>query len=70
MVKINFFIVYSHESFHDFAQALVDLGCNNAIYLIGGDSYGFFRDSEGNCTEFLKNRNQKYKFENFILWKK
>lgn len=60
----------SQESFHDFAQALVDLGCNNAIYLIGGESYGFFRDYDGKCTEFHNRRNQKYRFENFILWKK
>ena len=31
------------ESFHDFAQALADLGVQNAIYLTGADSYGFCR---------------------------
>ena len=60
----------SQESFHDFAQALVDLGCKNAIYLIGSDSYGFYRDSDGKCIESNNRRYQKYRFENFIIWKK
>ena len=39
------------ESFHDFAQALVDLGVRNAIYLVGsGYSYGFRYDEQGNQT--------------------
>lgn len=32
------------ESFHDFAQALVDLKVDNAIYLVGSSSFGYFRD--------------------------
>jgi len=66
------FVVLSQtqESFHDFSQALVDLGCSNAIYLVGGDAYGFYKDSEGNCTEVHDLRRQKYRFENFILWRK
>lgn len=34
------------ESFHDFAQALADLGVQNALALIGGQAYGFRRDGE------------------------
>ena len=57
------------ESFHDFAQALVDLGVNNAIYLVGSTSYGFWYDKEGNVTEFSDLRHSKYKYESYILWR-
>jgi len=65
------FIVKSEaeESFHDFAQALVDLGCSNAIYLIGSTAYGYCYDKEGNLNEFFPRTAVKYKFENFIIWK-
>ena len=29
----------TRESFHDFAQALVDLGADNAIYIVGSSAY-------------------------------
>lgn len=37
------FMVHSvnNESFHDFAQALVDLGCDNAVYLVGSEAWGW-----------------------------
>ncbi|MBS5552473.1 MAG: hypothetical protein KHX53_10605 [Bacteroides sp.] len=43
------FMVHSvnRESFHDFAQALVDLGCTQAIYLVGSDSYGWCVNPKG-----------------------
>jgi hypothetical protein len=37
----------TRESFHDFAQALVDLGVNNAIYLVGSTAYGWSVDQNG-----------------------
>lgn len=40
------------ESFHDFAQALVDLGVDNAIYLIGSNAYGWATDADGQRHEF------------------
>ena len=65
------FVVKSEtpESFHDFAQALVDLGVNNAIYLVGSASYGFRHDENGNVEEFSEQRVSKYKYESYILWK-
>ncbi len=42
----------SRESFHDFAQALVDLGVDQAIYLVGGDAYGWAFDENGERHEF------------------
>ena len=40
------------ESFHDFAQALVDLGVDNGIYLVGSTSYGWATDAKGQRHEF------------------
>ncbi len=59
------------ESFHDFAQALVDLGAQNAIALTGGHAYGFIHDSEngfqtwgGDAKMWVKEPNV-----NFIVWR-
>ena len=40
------------ESFHDFAQALVDLGVDQAIYLVGSTAYGWAVDENGDRHEF------------------
>lgn len=40
------------ESFHDFSQALVDMGIDNAIYLVGGNAYGWAVDSYDERFEF------------------
>ena len=64
-------IVFSSapESFHDFAQALVDLRVDNAVYLVGSEySYGYFRDNEGQFTQFAEKRRGGQKFENYIVW--
>ena len=42
----------SIESFHDFSQALVDLGVDNAIYLVGANAYGWATDVDGQRHEF------------------
>lgn len=56
------------ESFHDFAQALVDIQVDNAVYLVGADSYGFFRDESGSLTEFNEGKAGRYRYENYIKW--
>lgn len=59
------------ESFHDFAQALEDLGVENALALTGGDAYGFLRDdnsglqSWGNVRVWGNAPNV-----NFIAWRR
>jgi len=40
------------ESFHDFSQALVDLGVNQAVYLVGSTAYGWAVDENGITHEF------------------
>jgi len=48
------FIVHSTqtESFHDFAQALVDLGCDNAVYLVGSEAWGWAVNEDGTKEEW------------------
>ena len=61
------------ESFHDFAQALADLGVQNAIYLTGADSYGFCRtDADGmpETTDWgVPQTGKAFENVNFIVWR-
>ncbi len=60
----------SDESFHDFTQALIDLGVENAIYLVGShSSFGWFIDGGGMKTLFAPDVHRgTYKNENYIIW--
>jgi hypothetical protein len=40
------------ESYHDFAQVLVDFGVSNAVSLVGGTAYGWAIDGDGIRHEF------------------
>ena len=59
------------ESMHDFAQALVDLGVENAIYLVGShSSFGWYIDESGEKTLFAPDVHRgTYKNENYIIWR-
>ena len=58
------------ESFHDFAQALVDLGVENAISLVGSKyAFGWWRDQDGVKTSFAEGWHQ-YRRENYVGWRK
>lgn len=59
------------ESFHDFAQALVDLGVENAIALVGGQASGFYNNNENECISWGGDVNawQKIPDVNFIIWR-
>lgn len=59
------------ESMHDFAEALVDLGVENAIYLVGShSSFGWYIDSDGTKTLFAPDVHRgTYKNENYIIWR-
>ena len=62
------------ESFHDFTQALVDLGIDNAINLPGSESYGWAVDELGECREFgipnyYTGRRRMPKNTNYIIWR-
>ena len=58
------------ESMHDFAQALVDLRVDNAVYLVGSKySYGYFRDKFDHFTQFAEKTRGGQKYENFVVWR-
>ena len=57
------------ESFHDFAQALVDMKVDNAIYLVGSSSFGYFRDCYDHLAIIYNKHRYGYKYENFIIWR-
>lgn len=57
------------ESFHDFAQALIDLKVDNAIYLVGSTSFGYFRDKYDHLAIIYNKFRYGYKNENFIVWR-
>lgn len=63
------------ESFHDFAQALVDLGVDQAIYLVGSTAYGWAVDENGRTHEFGEDnyytgRRKMPKNTSYIVWKR
>ena len=59
------------ESFHDFSQALVDIGVENAIYLVGSHSaFGWWRDETGEAEMFGGDVHRtSFKNESYIIWK-
>lgn len=61
------------ESLHDFAQALADLGVQNAIYLVGADAYGFCRSQSEDTPETVtwgeRQTGKTFEKVNFIVWR-
>lgn len=55
-------------TFHDFSQALADLGVSNAIYLVGSSAYGFAKDAEGHRIEFGQAASDSPENTNYIVW--
>jgi hypothetical protein len=74
LCEINAHIVVvetqSMESMHDFSQALVDLGAQNAIYLVGSSAMGWSMDIHGNGTKMGLWDPRKIKNISFIVWEK
>ena len=65
----------SMESFHDFSQSLVDLGVDNAIYLVGSNAYGWAIKEDGSCQEFgdenrYRGRHRMPKNTSYIVWRR
>lgn len=63
------------ESFHDFAQALADLGVDQAVYLVGSSAYGWAVDESETTYEFGEDnyytgRRRMPKNTSYIVWKK
>lgn len=64
-------VVVSREklTFHDFSQALADVGVSNAIYLVGGDAYGKYVDSDGVSFTFGHEWDKEICNVNYIVWR-
>ena len=65
----------SIESFHDFAQALADLGVDQAVYLVGSLAYGWAVDEAGAIYEFGEDnyhtgRRRMPKNTHYIVWRR
>ncbi|MFG6341868.1 MAG: hypothetical protein K1V70_06905 [Alistipes sp.] len=65
----------SKESFHDFAQALVDLGAEQAVYLVGSSAYGWAVDEQSERHEFGEDnyyigRHRMPANTNYIVWRR
>lgn len=63
------------ESFHDFAQALADLGVNQAVYLVGSSAYGWAIDENGTTYEFgednyYTSHRRIHQNTSYIVWKR
>lgn len=71
------FMVHSRTkvSFPDFAQALIDLGCDNAIYIVGYQAYGWAVDTAGTTHEFgtegyFDDKVPTIENFNYIVWRR
>lgn len=65
----------TQESFHDFSQALVDLGVEQGVYLCGGDAYGWAVEQDGTRHEFgvpnfYTGRRRMPKNTSYIVWRR
>lgn len=67
--EITVVISKKNLTFHEFSQALADMGVSNAIYLVGSSSYGFAVDASGNRIEFGNKKFLHQKNANYIVWK-
>ncbi len=56
-------------TFHDFAQALVDMGVSNAIYLVGSAAYGVATDAAGKRIEFGIEQTKPAEYINYMVWR-
>ncbi|MCM1042086.1 MAG: hypothetical protein NC396_06630 [Bacteroides sp.] len=56
-------------TFDEFSQVLVQLGVNNAIYLVGASAYGFAKDADGHRFTFGQPDAEAYGNTNYIVWR-
>lgn len=59
------------ESYHDFSQALVDMGCEEAVALVGGDALMYWWDEEqGSVVSTGSSTRSPRSSENYIVWRR
>lgn len=71
IIDIKPVIVISKErlTFLEFSQALVDAGVNEAIYLVGSSSQGFYINEKGEKVTFGANVRSGNENINYIVWR-
>ena len=67
--KISVIVSDERLTFHDFSKALTDVGVSNAIYLVGGDSYGRYMDARGASFTFGREWDKGIDNVNYIVWR-
>ncbi len=67
----DFYIVESvnRESLYDFSEALADMGFTNALYLVGGSSYAWWRESSQTTHELGKSDKNPLPNTNYLILK-
>lgn len=68
--EICMIISLDRLTFHDFSETLVDLGVRNAIYLVGGKSFGLYTDAEGERVVFGQKWEKEFENVNYIVWRR
>ncbi len=68
--ELQVVITQDEESFHDFSQALVDLGIEEAISLVGGASLMQYKNADGETVQQGKFGKKRHRSENYLIWKK
>ncbi len=72
-LKDNVFMIIesaSSESYHDFSQALEDLGLSEALALVGGNAAVMWRDEAGELEQNGGIFGDSYPSENYIVWRR
>jgi len=59
----------SKLTFDEFANAMINIGVENAIYLTGGKTYGWYYDKEQKRTEFGVEEKNIPEEINYIVWR-
>lgn len=67
--RIAVIISNNRATLHDFSQALIDAGVSNAIYLVGGNSHGCYKNATGKTVAFGPIWNNDIKNVNYIVWR-
>lgn len=64
-------LIVSHDklTFSEFSELLTDTGVRNAIYLCGGDSFGFYNDNEGRRKLIGNTKESIGENISFIIWR-
>ena len=71
-LKDNVFMIIesvTSESYHDFAQALEDIGVSEALALVGGNAAVMWREESGRWQQYCEIFGDSCPLENYIVWR-